>query len=386
LPAQTLDWKNRSERLLGELHFALQRAPNQELALLLIAHPLKDFSLALARRGRNIVELTARLTSDLLSEVDIAIRATGQGKGVAYLRQGGERLRQVLEQAGSKIYGVTTRLANNPRDEALRIGAFALTALVASGGLDGDGGLPDTDIAIMGIDAHRAPLTHSIVAGAACETLLNCFIRLALHLHQHLPPHHDPVWDQFAGRSKDLLDAASRGVSVGLAYHLLIDGLAQPAAYHGLPLQMPMEVHQALQAANGLAEAADAAARVPLASKTAELVQMHRNLLGQSFPIVDEFAPWLSPEHRVILQQQGAWMAALSVGEVVPYTDDQVRFISVAWQLQPARAPAERAWVRLVYLVCVATSKELKTAIAAQKARAAHAAALDLVRRIKPFA
>lgn len=53
-----------------------------------------------------------------------------------------------------------------------------------------------------------------------------------------------------------------------------------------------------------------------------------------------------------------ALLAALSMGEIVPYTDDQVRFISVAWQLQPARTPAERAWVRLVHLVSIATSKE----------------------------
>jgi hypothetical protein len=150
---------------------------------------------------------------------------------------------------------------SNPKDEALRVRAFTPTALVASGGMDGDGGLPDTDIALLGIDAHRSPLTHSILAGAACESLLNTFIRLVLHVHKHLPARHDPIWDAFTQKSPELLASVSRGLSAGLAYHLLVDGLAQPAAYHGLPVELPLEVHQALQAANGIVEATDMAAR-----------------------------------------------------------------------------------------------------------------------------
>jgi hypothetical protein len=40
-----------------------------------------------------------------------------------------------------------------------------------------------------------------------------------------------------------------------------VDGLLQPGAYHGLPIEMPMEAHQTILAANGVAEANDAARR-----------------------------------------------------------------------------------------------------------------------------
>lgn len=47
-----------------------------------------------------------------------------------------------------------------------------------SGGVDGDGGIPDLDL-LAGIDAHRSILTHSILAGVVAEGLLRLHTELA---------------------------------------------------------------------------------------------------------------------------------------------------------------------------------------------------------------
>lgn len=42
-----------------------------------------------------------------------------------------------------------------------------------------------------------------------------------------------------------------------MAYHLFVDGLLQPAAYHGLFVSMPMAAHQTIFEVNAAAEALD---------------------------------------------------------------------------------------------------------------------------------
>ena len=361
MSADSMKWQQRSEQLLAELHYAAQRAPNDELLMLLAAHPLNDFARSIVRRGRNMIDLLSRLSSGVLGHAEDAWEANSQGRLRNYFEHAGHQIKCALEKTAENVTTYITNFASSPRQEALRVGALALTAIIASGGVDGDGGLPDTDIAILGIEAHRSPLTHSILAGAVCETLINTFIRLIILLHRHLPAQHDPVWDEFAQHSQELLDAVSRGVSVGLAYHLLIDGLVQPAPYHGLPFPMPMEVHQALQTANGLLEAADAATRLPLKERSPELIWEHRAQLDKQILVVEELEPWLPQSDYVILRKQGGWLYALSTGEIAPYTDKQVKFVAVAWQLHPATTAEELAWIRLINLLRIATWKPTRT-------------------------
>lgn len=373
-------WQKRSERMLAELNFAIQRAPGSDLLVILAAHPLSDFVQSVGRRATNIGNLAARFATGVFEHAVEAREAARQGALGDYFRLLGDRLQLALKEATADASKFASRIASSPREEALRVGAFALTALVASGGPDGDGGLPDTDIALLGIEAHRSPFTHSILAGAACEALINTFIRVVLHFHQYLPPNHDPVWDKFTQHSQELLDAISRGVSAGLAYHLLIDGLVQPAPYHDLPLEMPIEVHQALLAANGLMEGIDAATRPALAHKTPELVQTHRLHLHEEFLLVDDFAEWLSSEDHRILRRQGSWMYALSIGQIAPYTEKQAQFVAVAWQLLPPTTHDELAWARLVNLVRIATWKPPSTL------KDAYDAVKGWVQRTSPFA
>lgn len=110
---------------------------------------------------------------------------------------------------------------------------------------------------IMGIGAHRSFLTHSILMGAALETGIISLLHLTQLVHGNLPRQRDPLWDQIASQSHSILHAANQGASIGMAYHLFVDGLAQPAAYRDLPISMPMETHQGIFVANASAEALD---------------------------------------------------------------------------------------------------------------------------------
>ena len=106
--------------------------------------------------------------------------------------------------------------------------------------------LPDMEIPLMGIGTHRSPLTHSILIGSLLETALLLLTRLVLCTHKNLPPNHDPLWESFARQSVGILNAAGKGASIGIAYHLMVDAVAQPGAYHGMPFDMPLETHQAV--------------------------------------------------------------------------------------------------------------------------------------------
>jgi uncharacterized protein YifE (UPF0438 family) len=124
---------------------------------------------------------------------------------------------------------------------------------------------------------------------------------------------------------------------------------------------MPMEVHQALQAANGFLEAADAATRLPLRERTPELIREHRSKLCEEILVVEELKPWLPESDYAILRKQGGWLYALSTGQIAPYSERQVRFVAVAWQLQPATTAEELAWMRLINLLRIATRKPPRT-------------------------
>ncbi|WP_166213077.1 hypothetical protein [Cognatiluteimonas telluris] len=117
--------------------------------------------------------------------------------------------------------------------------------------------MPDLDL-IAGIDAHRSIFTHSIISGAVIETLLMSSATLVGLAHSHLPTEHDPLWDAIAKHKDRYVRSASQGVSLGIAYHLLVDGVIEPAAYHDLPGTYPLEVHETLIDANALAEGIDA--------------------------------------------------------------------------------------------------------------------------------
>jgi len=161
----------------------------------------------------------------------------------------------LARSARDLVTGVGSALVDNPRDNAPRVMAAFLGFYAGSGGVDGDGGIPDLDL-LAGIDAHRSFLTHSILAGVAAEGVLLAIVDLASEVHAKLPFDHDPLWDRLAEVGAPVMASLATGASAGIAYHLLWDAGIEPAPYKDLPFSMPMEAHQALMGANGLAEGA----------------------------------------------------------------------------------------------------------------------------------
>lgn len=158
------------------------------------------------------------------------------------------------------LLGTGRALLRDPKGTAPKVlGAF-LGFYTGSGGVDGNGGVPDLDL-LAGIGHHRSPLTHSIIIGMLAEGALLALVDLAAEIHCRLPHDHDVLWDGLARIGRPFVESASVSLSAGIAWHLLVDAGIQPAPYHDLPLSMPIEAHQAVFAANGAAEGVDAAVR-----------------------------------------------------------------------------------------------------------------------------
>lgn len=151
-----------------------------------------------------------------------------------------------------------------------------------------------------------------------------------------------------------LLEAANTGGSVGLGYHLLVDALAQPAAHHGVPVEMPMPVQQAGFAANGGAEGLDTSHKVRTASRTiradadphAIAAGAHARLRSQRLALPDGLLHELTALKSQLLMRYGRWLEGLASGELTPLPPEQARFVDVTrGKLSPA-AEYERVWAR----------------------------------------
>lgn len=156
----------------------------------------------------------------------------------------------------------------NPRESAGRFALFCLGFNVASGGLDGDGGIPDLDWTLF--EEHRSILTHSIVPGIVIEVAVGSFVDLIGTIHANLPVEHDPLWDSIRVGSKEL-SLIAHGASVGIAFHLGIDATIDgDGSYADLPWSQPEEMHQAIGMGNALIEGLDGVARGRLHGDTVQ--------------------------------------------------------------------------------------------------------------------
>lgn len=147
----------------------------------------------------------------------------------------------------------------NPAEAATRLVLLCFGFSIGSGGLDGDGGIPDTDWSLMG--THRSIFTHSIIAGMVVEVAVAALVDLISTIHGNLPEDHDPVWDSIKAGSSSL-NMFALGASAGIAYHLGIDATIDgDGRYVDLPFSTTQETHQAIAAVNAITEGLDAVSR-----------------------------------------------------------------------------------------------------------------------------
>lgn len=250
----------RVGRLQQELHQALGQLESKELwalAGMMLSHGGKST----VRRGKALLNVTSGLVSWAAKEGMSLARSTGQKDGLSqYLQQAGQRTQVTASQTASWLSRQSSvfkaAFQANPTETLSDVVVGVLMFSLVGGGLDGNGGLPDTDLALGG-GWHRSPLTHSILAGVAVEVLLVGTCEFVSKIHGYLPEQHDPLWDSVLSAKNRIARAAMTGTSTGLAYHLMADAIVQPGAYHGLPAHMPMEAHQTIMGSNAVAEMAD---------------------------------------------------------------------------------------------------------------------------------
>ena len=248
--------ESRLNRLYDELAFALGRTDRATLQAWGGRSAGRFVSLA-GKRVSSLASLAARIGSAGKEELTGLYQAAREGRFGAQL---GDRTAAAIDGSialgrdGARLVGgIGTALRDDPTTQAPRVlGAF-LGFYAGSGGLDGDGGIPDLDL-LAGIGAHRSILTHSILAGVVAEGLLLAMVDLASQVHERLPVHRDLLWDRMAELGGPLTESLASGTSAGLSYHLMWDAVVEPAPYKDLPFSMPMEGHQTLMAANAVAE------------------------------------------------------------------------------------------------------------------------------------
>ncbi len=164
-----------------------------------------------------------------------------------------------LPDKTKKIYTDFMELPKEQQTETALAVFFTIGIFFAScGGLDAEGGLPDTDIAIGGIGMHRSIFTHTVFMGLGLEFCSRFSLIFFNKIQQRLPEDKHPVWDKvynFMNNNKHLFLGA---MWLGIATHLLKDtgiitGGMKP--YSELPNGLPIDVHQSLLDANTAASA-----------------------------------------------------------------------------------------------------------------------------------
>lgn len=251
-------------RLYRELRIALNRTSPDELKQWGVKSAARLPAIG-KRRLKNLGYFLGQIGNFTAEEIRNAFAAWKRGNLLRHLENRSARAidgsvdigRRVLRTIGA----MGQALYENPKETAPGLLALVIGFYVGSGGLDGNGGVPDTDITILGIGEHRSIFTHSIISGIIMEGSILALSELADLVCDKLPEDRSPFWDQVRKIKDQIGTPLAVGTSSGIAYHLAVDGLIQVAPYKDLPFSMPMEAHQTILVLNAAAEGSDAVLR-----------------------------------------------------------------------------------------------------------------------------
>ena len=217
------------------------------------------------RQGKNFASLASRIGGFVSDEALGLLAALRRNDVLSHLRARGTAAAEGTQALGQDFVSLyktfSSNLRNRPGEAAPKVVAGVLGFLVGSGGVGGDGGIPDLDF-LGGVGAHRSILTHSVVSGIVVETLVLSFLDLSKTVYRNLSEEHDRFWEDLNAASDDVFAALTTGISLGIAHHLAIDATIDgDGTYKDLPVSIPAEGHQAILAANAVVEGGDAAKR-----------------------------------------------------------------------------------------------------------------------------
>jgi hypothetical protein len=217
------------------------------------------------RRGKNFGTLLSSIWGFLGDEGKGLLAAIRNRKTLPHLQgraSAAVARAQTFHRDLAALYDVlNSNLKNRPKETAPKLIAGVLGFFVGSGGVDGDGGVPDLDL-LAGIGVHRSIFTHSIVSGIVVETLILSVLDLSKTVYRNLPEQHDPLWEDLNLASDEVLGSLTKGFSFGIAYHLGVDATVDgDGTYKDLVASIPEGGHQSMLIANAIAEGFDAGKR-----------------------------------------------------------------------------------------------------------------------------
>ena len=242
--------KNRQDRLRRELAYALDNTSAADMS----AWGVRSGRVLVGAGVRRFRNIGAILSASYEAIVDESTKIRKSDSISDYIDDRSKaisELAQSLPAAATSLWKSAARYtSSNPKKAAGQLALLCFGFGVGSGGIDGDGGIPDLDWTLF--DSHRSLLTHSIVPGILVEVAVASFVDLVSTLHDKLPVDHDSLWDTALESSKELKIFAL-GASAGLAYHLGIDAtLDGDGSYADLPFSASQTGHQIIAVIEGI--------------------------------------------------------------------------------------------------------------------------------------
>jgi hypothetical protein len=149
------------------------------------------------------------------------------------------------------------KTAREKKDLLIMSVTFFLIALATAGGLDREGGLPDSDLK-FGIKGHRNIISHTIVTGLVMEFTIRVFMGIVNEVYSNLPIDHHKIWDVAKGLADKYEPILVSAGWAGLSLHLIKDS----GLFHGMnidikryvdiPIPLSDNFHQMLFGTNSL--------------------------------------------------------------------------------------------------------------------------------------
>lgn len=217
-----------------------------------------------------LLKSAGRASSDTVTSKCRQVRNLGRlarSTGQRYIRDGvrnsargdAGRAKQFVAGLPSRIRTYADEFRRLTRQQqADQVVDMMLTWIIfwaSAGGSDLEGGLPDIDLA-FGIGNHRNVVSHTVLLGLGSEIALRLGIEVFGEIYSRLPSHHMRAWDSSYRFLQTHRRASINAMWAGIGAHFLKDANLFAEAtkpYTGMPISMPMDVHQALFAANGAA-------------------------------------------------------------------------------------------------------------------------------------
>ena len=177
-------------RLVSELRSAYTTAPSRAMADWAKASFVR-FGTSLTRRVGNVGRLATQIARVVGREMTGLADALGRGQTLNHIRARATRAGQSSAEYVGVAWEQASALIEGFKSDPGKVGPDLLVAALAfycsGGGIDGDGGIPDKDIALFGIGGHRSIFTHSILAGAVVEASLFSLYDLLRRAYEYLP-------------------------------------------------------------------------------------------------------------------------------------------------------------------------------------------------------